>query len=355
MTPPQPESSDAADDLGEAALAVLVACHHRGPLSAAELAVLLSPDACTAAALAPLLAAGLLDHAGGRHTVTQTGRDYLDRVLEGIESQLSPDAPEYVRRYRRESPSLPFEANTVWAEAVAVNVAVDPAALRPLVPPVFDLDLHNDKAFVSLTASRLKDFGVGRAPRALRMNFYQATYRAHVAYTDFRGRRLRGCYFVRSETNSRLMSLTANLLPEFRAHRCGTCPILMARNGDHVLLSVDAEDAAGKVVLVLAMDRPLHGMPQGSQFASVKEAYDFLVDFYDAFAYDPEADEVLLLRIERGDWDIKIVEPVDHYLGYFSSGPFPPGSATLDSVFYFRDVPYRWLPLLKEKIKHRRP
>ena len=48
------------------------------------------------------------------------------------------------------------------------------------------------------------------------------------------------------------------------------------------------------------------------------------------------------------------MDPVDYYLGYFSSGPFPLGSATLDSVFYFRNVPYRWLPLLKEKIKHRR-
>ena len=28
-------------------------------------------------------------------------------------------------------------------------------------------------------------------------------------------------------------------------------------------------------------------------------------------------------------------------------------SVELDSVFYFRNVPYRWLPLLKEKVKLR--
>src|SRR5205823_9816797 len=162
------------------------------------------------------------------------------------------------------------DANTVWAEAIAVNYHLDPAALRPLVPAVFDLDLYAGKAFVSLTASRLKDFGVGWLPAALRMNFYQATYRAHVTYTDFRGRRLRGCYFVRSETNSRLMSLTANLLPEFRAHHCSTHPILMVRNGDHFLLTVDSgEDLAGKVVLLLDTARPMPGMPAGSLFPSV--------------------------------------------------------------------------------------
>ena len=93
-------------------------------------------------------------------------------------------------------------------------------------------------------------------------------------------------------------------------------------------------------------------MPPTSCFPSVRAAYDFVVDFHDAFSYHPETCEVLILKIERGDWDIQVVRPVDHYLGYFSAGPFPPGSAVLDSVFYFRDVQYRWLPLLKERIRH---
>jgi uncharacterized protein YqjF (DUF2071 family) len=351
---PQPESSERRGVPNEDALAVLVACHHRGPLSAAELAHLLPARACAGGLLGELGRLGLLECGGARYAVTQKGRDYLDGVLEGIERQLCPDDPAYVRRYRREAPTLPFEANTVWAEAVCLNLALDPAALRPLVPAAFDLDLYRGRAFVSLTASRLKDFGVGVVPAALRMNFYQATYRAHVTYTDFRGRKMRGCYFVRSETNSAVMSLAANLLPEFRAHRCSTYPILMARKGGHLLLTVDSgEDPAGKVVVLLDAARPLAGMPAGSCFPSVKEAYAFLVDFYDAFSYDPGANEVFLLRIERGDWDIQVVEPVDYYLGYVSAGPLPAGSAALDSAFYFRDVPYRWLPLLKERVPAR--
>jgi uncharacterized protein YqjF (DUF2071 family) len=351
---PRPKSSEPGDEPGEAALAALLACHHRGALTAAELAQLLAGQAVEETLLANLAARGLLDRSGARYAVTQKGRELLDHVLEGIESQLAPDDPAYVRRYRRAAPTLPFDANTVWAEAVCVNYHLDPAALRPLVPAAFDLDLYAGKAFVSLTASRLKDFGVGWVPAALRMNFYQATYRAHVTYTDFRGRRMRGCYFVRSETNSRLMSLTANLLPEFRAHHCRTYPIFMARQDGQLVLSVDSgADRAGKVVLVLDTARPLAGMPPTSAFPSVAEAYSFLVDFYDAFSFAPESGEVLLLEIERGPWHIHVVEPLDYYLGYFSDGPFPPGSAELDSVFYFRNVPYRWLPLLKEKIAHR--
>ena len=101
----------------------------------------------------------------------------LDQVLEAIERQLTPDDPAYVRRYRKQAPTLPFEANTIWAEAICVNVQVEPDALRPLIPHYFDLDLYRGMGFISLTASRLKDFGMGDIPRAARMNFYQLTYR----------------------------------------------------------------------------------------------------------------------------------------------------------------------------------
>jgi uncharacterized protein YqjF (DUF2071 family) len=230
-----------------------------------------------------------------------------------------------------------------------------PDALRRLIPSQFDLDLYEGHAFVSLTASRLKNFGVGRLPAAARMNFYQATYRAHVTFTDFRGRTIRGCFFVRSETNSHLMSLTANLLPEFKAHQCATHPILMAKQGDHLLLSVDSgDDPAGKVVMVLDTSRQLEQMPDGSVFRSVGDAYDFIVEFHDAFSYNPETGDVFILRIERGPWNIRIHQPVDYFLGFFEEGPFPANACQLDSVFYFTETPYRWLPLVTEKIPSRR-
>jgi uncharacterized protein YqjF (DUF2071 family) len=355
----KPGSSDSQSPQGggpapgapdEAVLALLVALHHRGALARAELAKLIGQKAIDPAVLTPLVQSGWVQARGGDLAITHQGRQQLDRWLEEIESQVAPDDPAYVRRYRREDPSLPAAANTVWAEAVCINFRVDPAALRPLVPDVFELDLFSGYAWISLTASRLKDFGVGWIPKALRMNFYQSTYRAHVKYTDFRGRQMRGCYFVRSETNSRLMSTVANLLPEFKAHRCATWPILMARRGDHWLLTVDSgDDPAGRVVLLLDTSQELLSMPATSKFPSLDEARALIVDFVDAFAYDPDAREVFILRIERGPWNLRVVRPIEHYLGYFHTPPFSPHNAELDSVFYFTDTPYRWLPLLKER------
>ena len=338
----------------DVSLAVLVAVQQRGALRAGELERLLASARPLGSTLEQLLERGHVQRQRGRWAISHEGRQYLDQILEEIECQLAPDDPAYVRRYRRREPSLPFAANTTWAEAICVNVRVEPDALRPLVPPPFELDLYRGSAFVSLTASRLKDFGVGRIPDALRMNFYQATYRAHVTFSDFRGHKRRGCYFVRAETNSPLMNLTANWLPEFKAHRCSTSSILIARHGERLLLTVDSQnDAAGKVVLVLDDAHALEAMPATSVFPSIQEAYDFVVDFYEAFSYDADRGEVLVLQIDRGDWNIRLLDPIDHYFGFFAHGPFPPGKTQLDSVFYFRDTPYRWLPLVKERIKRR--
>ncbi|MBI1903488.1 MAG: hypothetical protein HYS13_20485 [Planctomycetia bacterium] len=90
-------------------------------------------------------------------------------------------------------------------------------------------------------------------------------------------------------------------------------------------------------------------MPPTSVFQTLDEARALIVDFVDAFAYDPDTREVLILRIERGPWNIRVVQPIEHYLGYFQTPPFSPQNAELDSVFYFTDTPYRWLPLLKER------
>lgn len=333
----------------ELGLAVLAACHQRSRLSTAELSKLLSIGVVDVPVL-KLQQAGWLQLAHGSWQVTQAGREYLDSILLSIQSQLTPDASEYERRFRITDPSLPLAANTVWSEAICINVRVDPNALRPLVPDVFELDLYKGYAFVSITVSRLKNFGAGSVPLFARMNFYQSTYRAHVTYEDFQGNRRRGCYFVRSETNSAIMSLTANLLPEFRAHRCSTYPIFMARNGDHLLLTVDSgSDTAGKIVLVLDVAHPRTDMPSSSIFTSVSDANQFIVDFYDAFSYEPTEEDIYVLRIDRGPWNYHICDPIDCYLGYVDAGPLGTNAAEIDSIFYFQNVPYRWLPLVKER------
>jgi len=129
------------NDLDEVALAVLMACQQRGPLTAEAIGRLVAPLELAPDALLRLAGERYLDESAGEFCISESGRRFLDRIFEGIQGEFAPDDPLYVRRYRREKPSLPFEADTIWAEAICVNVRLPPDALRPLVPQFFCLDL----------------------------------------------------------------------------------------------------------------------------------------------------------------------------------------------------------------------
>ncbi len=108
--------------------------------------------------------------------------------------------------------------------------------------------------------------------------------------------------------------------------------------GVHVMVDHDHGTAPG--------DR----LQPGSRFGSLADAREVIVDFLDAYAWEPETSEVYVLSIARGEWRLKSPRIIDAYLGYASDGPFAKGKAKLDSVFTFKDVPYQWLPLVKEKV-----
>lgn len=63
-------------------------------------------------------------------------------------------------------------------------------------------------------------------------------------------------------------------------------------------------------------------MSENSVFSSTEKARQLIVVCYDACAYHPETNEVLILKINRGDWNIQIIESIDYYLGYFNNGPW---------------------------------
>ena len=62
--------------------------------------------------------------------------------------------------------------------------------------------------------------------------------------------------------------------------------------------------------------------------------------------FDPLTGEVSTVRIERGGWDLRVVESRKARFDFMDgSRLFPAGSARLDSAFYVESIPYRWRTL----------
>src|SRR5262249_25254408 len=96
---------------------------------------------------------------------------------------------------------------------------------------------------------------------------------------------------------------------------------------------------------------PLKQMPSTSRFSSLEQAREFLVELYAAYASDSAG--ISRVRIQRAPWNIAVVQDTRQVYAFMQgSQMFPEGTATLDSIFYVRDLPYYWFPLEKLSPTH---
>lgn len=305
------------------------------------------PRVAVAAALRALGKRGMLVEEDGFYMATPLGHAALRETYATLEraQDLSPSSEDM-----EECPSVPWltQVQTVWAEALSLNYAVDPDALAKVLPAPLEPELHRGTAWVQVLMSSLREMRPQGLAGLAGFNFYQVSYRAAVRYRNARGRSRRGGYFVRSETNDALMRRIGNTLAEFKFHAFGEADMLMAREGDRLTFAVDPlpDFPGGKLVGVLNT-QPLAGPPVGSVWPSLESLQDPLVECYDAFGV---ADGYMyVLTIDRGPWNARFVQPVELYCEAMQDGMFA-GHARLDSVLHLRECPYRWRKLRRERI-----
>ena len=138
--------------------------------------------------------------------------------------------------------------------------------LRPLLPPGLELLAHGSWAFLGVVVSRVRRMRPRGLPRILGLSYGHVAYRLYARATLADGRCVDGIHFLRSDVDSRLMSLGGNLLTEFRFH-AGT--VQLASDAAGVALDVSSRDGGGDAHL-----RVSSGVadPAESCFASADEA-----------------------------------------------------------------------------------
>jgi hypothetical protein len=172
-----------------------------------------------------------------------------------------------------------------------------------------------------------------------------------VRYRDYRGEVRRGCYFIRSYTNSPLMNAIGNSLPEFKFHEFRDAEMTMIRDGSTLVASVEPRGSdPGKLVSVLDESGAAPVLPETSVFADLEEAHRFLVEVHDAYGWAADEGALYILTIDRGQWNVLVPRVVSVYDGTLGAAFFAGARAELDSVFAIRGVPYRWKPLRREHI-----
>ena len=168
--------------------------------------------------------------------------------------------------------------------------------LQPLIPECLALDVFADRwAFVAVALVQTAGLRPKGFPQWFGSDFFLIGYRVFVRYTDRAGRRLRGLYILKSETNSRKMEFFGNM---FTHYQYTTTDIGQTEHDQEF----EVRSALSDFQILVRTDTGDVPLPEGSPFADWHEARKFAGPMPYTFAYNPETRKVLIIEGVRKHW-----------------------------------------------------
>lgn len=229
----------------------------------------------------------------------------------------------------------PFAVEAFFERSVVLTYAFPKEQLEPFLPARLSLDTFQDEtAFVAVAMVQTKSLRPKGFPRWLGRDFLLIGYRIFVRYESRTGKRLRGLYILKSETDRKFMEVLGNLFTHYRYTKVDVAlrdlgsrtTVLCATTGFAVTVERGEQD-----------EPPL---PSGSPFSNWKEARRFAGPLPFTFSVIPESQRVVMIEGVRQNWKPRPVPVMDHQVPFVLSltGEAP----MLASVFMTENIPYSW-------------
>lgn len=227
----------------------------------------------------------------------------------------------------------PFAVEAFFDYSVVLTFAFPKAQLEDLIPECLTLDTLNDQwAFVAVALVQTKGLRPKGFPEFLGNDFMLIGYRIFVRYTSNAGKKLRGLYILKSETDKQLMERLGNL---FTHYNYTTTDIKVDRKDKQFDIVSNQSDL--RITLEIEEETAL---PEGSPFADWKEARRFAGPLPFTFTYDQQKKKVLIVEGLREQWIPKAVKAVNYHVPFLDAIGLTNG--ILANVFMITAIPYHW-------------
>lgn len=234
----------------------------------------------------------------------------------------------------------PFAVETFFESSLVLTYAVPKEHLQSLIPPCLELDTFEDTwGFVAVALVQTKDLRPKGAPKFMGNDFFLAGFRIFVKFHNNRGKRLRGLYILKSETNKRKMSFFGNI---FTHYNYSTTDIILKSTKDAI--SVSSVKSALDIEVSLCENAAL---PRDSPFNDWKEARRYAGPLPFTFTYNADTSEVLIIEGVRESWIPKPVEVIKANVGFIKQMNFE--GVKLANAFLIQNIPYYWKKGVIEK------
>jgi len=185
----------------------------------------------------------------------------------------------------------PFAVEAFFERSLVLTFAAPVAEVQALLPAPLVADTWQEKwGFLAVALVQTRALRPQGFPSWLGQDFCLVGYRAFVRYTTPAGKRLRGLYILRSETDRRRMALLGNVFTHY-----GYAAIdlrLTDANG-----SLSATSTRGDFDLRVALPAPgLVALPADSPFATWAEARRFAGPLPFTFAVEAAQRRVVVVE-----------------------------------------------------------
>ena len=229
----------------------------------------------------------------------------------------------------------PFAVEAFFESSLVFTFAIEKERLQHLIPDCLQLDTFKDRwAFVAIAMVQTKDLRPQGFPKKLGNDFFLIGHRIFVCYTNKSGKRLRGLYILKSETDSKKMELLGNL---FTHYNYTTTDITRLVNSDTIEIN-STKSAFHVIVETTSKDKV--ELPIGSPFQDWKEARRYAGPLPFTFSYNSTTNKILIIEGVREHWKPEPIRVVDYKFSFPHN--LDPQDFRLACAFVVKNIPYTW-------------
>ncbi|TVR43540.1 MAG: hypothetical protein EA402_09565 [Planctomycetota bacterium] len=231
----------------------------------------------------------------------------------------------------------PFAVDAWFDCSCTLVYALPLSDIAQRVPAPLQVDDWQGRwGFLAVALVQTRKLRPAGLPAWMGSDFILAGYRYFVRCPQADGRRLRGLYIIRSQTDSRRMCVLGNLLTRYHyQHR----PLRLRRSEQQLSL----DDGRGGLRIRVDLRQGAESevpLPKDSPFANWVEARRFCGPMPYTFSVDAESSRVVLVEGQRSNWRPRAVAVLEHRVPLLAQLGL--GHARLANAFVVESVPYHW-------------
>ncbi|MBU3010637.1 DUF2071 domain-containing protein [Polaribacter vadi] len=228
----------------------------------------------------------------------------------------------------------PFAVEAFFESSTVLTFAVPKEQLESLIPDCLTLDTFQDKwAFIAIAMVQTKGLKPKGFPKFVGNDFFLIGYRVCVRYTNSKGKRLRGLYILKSETDSPKMTFRGNI---FTHYNYTTTDINVKNEND--IINIFSKKSDFKIQVNKTVEEV--ELPPNSPFLNWKEARKFAGPLPFTFTYNKGTKEVLIIEGVRQNWKPKPLKVEDYHFNFLNKLQLK--NCVLANSFIIENIPYQW-------------